>query len=83
MDDQEMLKTLREVLVDKLKIDGEKVQPEASLYDDLGLDSIDLMTAVMALEERFGIQISDDELEEVTTVGEAAKLLASKVGAHA
>ena len=72
-----------QILVDKLKVDGSKVQMAASLYDELGLDSIDLMTAVMAMEERFGIEISDNELEQVTTVGDAVHLLSQKVAANA
>jgi acyl carrier protein len=83
MTEQELLDAFREVLVDKLKVDGEKVQSESSLYDDLGLDSIDLMTAVMAIEERFAIEISDNELEQVTTVGDAVRLLSEKVAANA
>jgi acyl carrier protein len=81
--EEELLDALRDVLVDKLKVDGAKVQMQASLYDELGLDSIDLMTAVMAMEERFGIEISDNELEQVTTVGDAVALLNQKVGANA
>ena len=83
MSEQELLDALRDVLVEKLKVDGTKVQPQANLYDDLGLDSIDLMTAVMAMEERFGIEISDDELEQVTSVGDAVRLLGEKVAANA
>jgi acyl carrier protein len=81
--EEELLDALRDVLVDKLRVDGAKVQMQASLYDELGLDSIDLMTAVMAMEERFGIEISDNELEQVTTVGDAVALLNQKVGANA
>jgi acyl carrier protein len=81
--EEELLDALRDVLVDKLKVDGTKVQLQSSLYDDLGLDSIDLMTAVMAMEERFGIEISDNELEQVTTVGDAVNLLSQKVAANA
>jgi acyl carrier protein len=81
--EEELLDALRDVLVDKLKVDGTKVQLQSSLYDDLGLDSIDLMTAVMAMEERFGIEISDNELEQVTTVGDAVNLLGQKVAANA
>ncbi|MGH2720115.1 MAG: acyl carrier protein [Actinomycetota bacterium] len=83
MSEQELLDALRDVLVEKLKVDGTKVQLQANLYDDLGLDSIDLMTAVMAMEERFGIEISDDELEQVTSVGDAVRLLGEKVTANA
>ena len=83
MSEEELLDALRDVLVEKLKVDGAKVQMQASLYDELGLDSIDLMTAVMAMEERFGIEISDNELEQVTTVGDAVHLLSQKVAANA
>jgi acyl carrier protein len=78
-----MLEALTEVLVERLKVDGDAVQPAANLFDDLGLDSIDLMSAVMAIEEQFGIEVSDSELENVTTVGEAVELLEGKVGANA
>jgi acyl carrier protein len=74
---------LREVLVDRLKVEAEAVTPQANLFDDLGLDSIDLMSAVMAIEERFEIEVSDAELENVTTVGEAVEILGAKVAASA
>ncbi|MEA2565985.1 MAG: acyl carrier protein, partial [Actinomycetota bacterium] len=64
---KEILEALREVLVDRLKVEAEAVTPQANLFDDLGLDSIDLMSAVMAIEERFEIEVSDAELENVTT----------------
>ncbi len=78
-----MLQALTDVLVERLKVDEKAVRPAANLFDDLGLDSIDLMSAVMAIEEQFGIEVSDAELENVTTVGEAVELLESKVGANA
>jgi acyl carrier protein len=71
------------VLVDRLKVEAEAVTPQANLFDDLGLDSIDLMSAVMAIEERFEIEVSDAELENVTTVGEAVEILGAKVAASA
>lgn len=79
----EILEALREVLVDRLKVEAESVTPQANLFDDLGLDSIDLMSAVMAIEERFEIEVSDAELENVTTVGEAVEILGAKVAASA
>ena len=80
---KEILDALREVLVDRLKVEAEAVTPQANLFDDLGLDSIDLMSAVMAIEERFVIEVSDAELENVTTVGEAVEILGAKVAASA
>lgn len=83
MANQEVFDALQEVLVGKLKVDADAVRPEANLFEDLGLDSIDLMSAVMAIEEQFGIEVSDKELENVATVGEAVELLSGKVGASA
>ena len=80
---KEILEALREVLVDRLKVEAEAVTPQANLFDDLGLDSIDLMSAVVAIEERFEIEVSDAELENVTTVGEAVEILGAKVAASA
>jgi len=82
-DNKEILEALREVVVDRLKVEAEAVTPQANLFDDLGLDSIDLMSAVMAIEERFEIEVSDAELENVTSVGEALEILGAKVAASA
>lgn len=80
---EEILTALKEVLVDKLKVEADTITEEANLFEDLGLDSIDLMTVVMAVEERFSIEVSDEELEEVSTLGQAADILSTKVGAGA
>lgn len=79
----EVVEALKEVLVEKLQVEADTVTEDANLFDDLGLDSIDLMTVVMAIEERFDIEVPDDELEDVTTIGQAADLLAAKVGSNA
>ena len=80
---EEIFEALKEVLTTRLKVEEEKVKSDANLFDDLGLDSIDLMSAVMAIEERFSVEVSDKELENVTTVGEAVDLLSEKVAASA
>jgi len=80
---EEILTALKEVLVDKLKVEADTITEDANLFEDLGLDSIDLMTVVMAVEERFSIEVSDEELEEVSTLGQAADILSTKVGAGA
>ncbi len=80
-DNKEILEALREVLVDRLKVEAEAVTPQANLFDDLGLDSIDLMNAVMATGERF--EVSDAELENVTIVGKAVEMRGAKVAASA
>ncbi|MEX2587696.1 MAG: acyl carrier protein [Actinomycetota bacterium] len=80
---QDVVTALKEVLVEKLQVEADTITEDANLFDDLGLDSIDLMTVVMAIEERFNIEVPDDELEDVTTIGQAADLLAAKVGTNA
>jgi acyl carrier protein len=79
----EVVTALKETLVDRLKVDAATITEDANLFEDLGLDSIDLMTVVMAVEEKFSIEVSDEELEDVTTLGQAADLLSAKVGTNA
>lgn len=83
MENGEVFGALRDVLVEKLKVDADRVKSEAKFFEDLGLDSIDLATAVMAIEERFGIEVSDKELEKVSTLDDAVQILSSKVTARA
>ena len=71
----EVVDALKATLVDRLKVEASTITEEANLFEDLGLDSIDLMTVVMAVEEKFAIEVSDEELEDVTTLGQAADLL--------
>lgn len=80
---EELFEALKEVLVDRLKVEAETIVPQANLLDDLGLDSIDLMTMVMALEERFGIEVPDEDVEGVETVQQALDLLAKKAAVSA
>ena len=80
---EDVLTALKDVLVDRLKVDAGTVTEEANLFEDLGLDSIDLMTVVMAVEEQFSIEVADEELEDVTTLGQAADLLSQKVASNA
>jgi acyl carrier protein len=57
--------------VEQLGVDAEEVKPEASFVDDLGADSLDVVELVMALEEEFGLEISDEDAEKLSTVKEA------------
>ncbi len=57
--------------------------PDARFSEDLDADSLDLVEAVLALEEEFGVSIPEDEMEGVKTVGQAVDLVATKVGASA
>lgn len=59
------------------KIDAAKVTPSASFEKDLGLDSLDVVELVMALEEEFGLEIPDAEADKISSVGDAINYIAS------
>ena len=62
---------VKEIIVEELGVDTDKVTSEASFVDDLGADSLDTVELVMALEEEFGIDIPDEDAEKMRTVGDA------------
>lgn len=62
---------VKEIIVEELGVEADKVTPEASFVDDLGADSLDTVELVMALEEEFGIDIPDEDAEKMRTVGDA------------
>jgi acyl carrier protein len=78
MDRQEILETIKDHLAGR-GIEREKVTPEAELLGDLDLDSLDTVELTLGLEEKFGIEIPDTELEDVTTVNDAIDLIEQKV----
>jgi len=80
MDRDAALEIIREVAVEVLSAEPDAVVESASLKDDLDADSLDLVELVMALEERFDVSIPEDELEGVTTVGNAVDLVLAKAG---
>ena len=61
---------MQEIIADTLSCDAEKVTMEASLFDDLGADSLDAVELNMALEEACGVSIPDEELANLKTVGD-------------
>ncbi|RMH01960.1 MAG: acyl carrier protein [Chloroflexi bacterium] len=62
---------VRSIIVDLLGVDEEQVVPEARFREDLEADSLDLVELIMAFEEEFEGEISDEEAQKITTVGEA------------
>ena len=66
---------VKEIIINELGVDPEKVTSEASFVDDLGADSLDTVELVMALEEEFGIEIQDDAAEKITTVQAAVDFI--------
>ena len=68
---QDMYNRLKKIVVDQLGVDESEVVPSANFVEDLNADSLDLVELIMSLEEEFGIQISDEDAEKITTVQEA------------
>ena len=66
---------VKEILVDQLDVEEEKVTMEASIVDDLGADSLDLVDLLMSLEEEFDVEIPDDQVENIKTVGDIVKYI--------
>ena len=70
---------LQAIIVDKLSVDADEVTLD-STFEDLGADSLDIVEIVMALEEEFDIEISDDEAEKAKSVGDVVNYLSTVVG---
>jgi len=62
---------VKHIIVEQLGVDEDEVKASASFVDDLGADSLDVVELVMALEEEFGLEISDEDAEKLTTVEQA------------
>jgi acyl carrier protein len=72
-------KRVKEIIVEQLGVNESEVTPEAKFVDDLGADSLDLVELVMALEEEYNIEISDEDAEKILTFGDAIEYIQSHV----
>ena len=70
-----MFEKVRDIIVDTLSCDADKVTMEATLADDLGADSLDAVELNMALEDNLGVATSDEELTNMKTVGDIVNYL--------
>lgn len=78
MADSDILNKIRDVVADKLDADPSDITEDASFVDDLGADSLDVVELIMGLEDEFGIEISDEEAENIRTVGDAVEFVQEK-----
>ena len=69
---------VKDIIVEQLGVDPEKVKPEASFIDDLGADSLDIVELVMTMEEEFDIEIPDEDAEKLKTVHDVQEYLSKK-----
>jgi acyl carrier protein len=82
MEDADMLVKDRviQIIIEHLELDAEKVVPEAHFIDDLGISSMDLWELVLVMEDEFGLEVPDEDLEKIGTIQDAIKFIESQVG---
>ncbi len=68
MERQAIFEKVKEIIIEQLEVRENQVIPEAKFVDDLGADSLDIVEMVMALEEKFGLEISDEDAEKLITI---------------
>src|SRR3989442_12662856 len=83
MEMAELQKKVCSILAENLSVPEDKVTPDSRFQEDLDADSLDLVEAVLALEEEFGVTIPEEEMEGVKTVGQPIQLVAAKLGGAA
>jgi acyl carrier protein len=77
--EQTTFEGIRAIIVELLGVDAAKVVPEARFREDLEADSLDLVELIMAFEEEFGGEISDEDAQKITTVGEAVTYIETRM----
>jgi acyl carrier protein len=73
---------VKAIIVEQLGVDAEEVTSEASFVEDLGADSLDTVELIMAFEEEFGVEISDDEAEKIRKVRDAVDYIEKRAKAQ-
>jgi acyl carrier protein len=80
MDMKQLEEKVKDIIVEELGVERDKLTADASFMEDLGADSLDTVELVMAFEKEFDIDIPDEEAEKLRTVGDAMKYLHDKMG---
>lgn len=73
---------VKSIIVEQLGVDAEEVTPEASFVEDLGADSLDTVELIMAFEEEFGVEISDEDAENIRRVKDAVEYVSKNANAE-
>ncbi|MCE2528897.1 MAG: acyl carrier protein [Acidimicrobiia bacterium] len=79
MDRSQVQAKMRDLLVDELGLDADKITDGATFEEDLEVDSLGVVELLMALEDEFGVKIPDEEAENITAVGEAIDMVVAKL----
>jgi len=79
MSETNTFEEIKAIIVDILGVDEDKVVPEARFREDLEADSLDLVELIMAFEDKFGGEISDEDAQQITTVNDAVKYVEERM----
>ena len=77
----DLFERIKEIIVEQLGVEPDKITMEARFKEDLDADSLDLVELIMAFEDEFGGEISDEEAQKIKTVGQAVEYLKERMGA--
>ena len=73
-----MFETLKNILVDELQLDPDEIKMESELTNDLGINSIELADLILLCEDKFDLEIADDDIQQFVTIGDVVNYLESK-----
>ena len=79
METEEIFEKVKTVIVEQLGIDEASVRMDSSFLDDLGADSLDIVEFIMVLEEEFGIEIPDEDVEKIVTVKDVVEYISENI----
>lgn len=79
MEKEEVLKRINSIVISQLSVDPSQVHPDANFTEDLGADSLDIVELILSLEEAFDIEIPDEVASDISTIQEAATIIAKKL----
>ena len=78
MERSEIEKIVKDIVVEKLKVEPSQIKENSSFVDDLGADSLDTVELIMDFDQKFNVEIPDEDAEKIKTVGDAIKYLEEK-----